>query len=325
MHLTSPHTRIFVAGHRGLVGSAMVRSLERAGYTDVLTRTRSELDLRDASQVAEFFEREQPDFVVLAAAKVGGILVNAEYPADFLEQNLAIQLSVLQAAHATGVGQRGRVVFLGSSCIYPKHTPQPIREEYLLTGPLEETNEAYAIAKIAGLKLAEAYHKQHGDDFFSVMPTNLYGPGDNFDLRSSHVLPALIRKFHEAKESGHTPVTIWGTGTPRREFLYSDDLGDALRFMLETPRDRLDEAAPGGFLNVGVGEDLTILELAHLVQRVVGHEGELVLDRTKPDGTPRKLMDVSRMAALGWKASTPLEEGVAEAYEWFVEQHATEV
>lgn len=317
MHLTSLDARIFVAGHRGLVGSAVVRRLQASGYTNLVIRSRSELDLRDQATVRAFFEAERPDFVVLAAAKVGGILANSTYPADFLTENLAIEQSVVGAAHAVGVD---RLVFLGSSCIYPKHAPQPIREEHLLTGPLEPTNEAYAIAKIAGLKLCEAYHRQHGDDFVSLMPTNLYGPGDNFDLQGSHVLPALIRKFHEAKLSGDPPVTLWGSGTPLREFLYSDDLADAIVHVLQTPEAELRRAAPDGLFNVGVGEDLSIRALAELVREVVGSQAKIVHDTTKPDGTPRKLLDVSRIHSTGWRARTPLREGIAFAYHWYLDQ-----
>lgn len=317
MHLTDLDAPIYVAGHRGLVGSAVVRRLEAAGCTNLLTRTRAELDLRDRAAVDAFFAETQPHFVVLAAAKVGGILANSTYPADFIADNLAIALNGIEAAHASGVGQRGRLVFLGSSCIYPKHAPQPMREEHLLTGPLELTNRPYAIAKIAGLELAESFHRQHGDDFVSLMPTNLYGPGDNFDLAASHVLPALLRKFHEAKGTAE-PVTLWGSGTPRREFLLADDLADAVLFTLRQPEDALREAAPDGVLNAGVGEDVTIRELAELVREVVGADNEIVLDASKPDGTPRKLLDVSRMQRLGWTAQTPLREGIALTYRWFL-------
>lgn len=321
MHLTDTSARIYVAGHRGLVGSAVVRRLERAGYQNLLLRTSSELDLREGARVDAFFEEERPEYVVLAAARVGGILANDRFPADFIGDNLAIQTNVIRAAHRAGVK---RLVFLGSSCIYPKHAPQPMKEEHLLTGPLEPTNEWYAVAKIAGLKLCEAYHRQHGDDFVSLMPTNLYGPGDNFDLQTSHVLPALLRKFHEAKHEAapDEPVTLWGSGTPRREFLYSDDLADAVLFVLELPEADLRTAAPDGLLNVGVGEDVEIRELAEVVRRVVGSESEIRYDRTKPDGTPRKLMDVSRLHALGWRAETPLEEGIRRTYDWYLEQLA---
>ncbi|MEX2526753.1 MAG: GDP-L-fucose synthase [Gemmatimonadota bacterium] len=328
MHLTDPQTRIFVAGHRGLVGSAVADRLAQAGFSNLLVRTRRELDLRSQAAVQAFFQGERPQVVVLAAAKVGGILANDRYPADFLGQNLEIQNNVIGAAHAAGVE---RLIFLGSSCIYPKHAPQPMKEEHLLTGPLEPTNQWYAVAKIAGLMYTEALRRQHGADYWSLMPTNLYGPGDNFDLETSHVLPALIRKFHEAKGAGadgkgidgtrghgkDAPVTLWGTGSPRREFLYNQDLADAVVHVLQTPGERLAEVAPDGILNVGVGEDISIRELAELVRRVVGGEGEIVLDTSKPDGTPRKLLDVSRMKALGWTAPTGLEEGVRRTYEWY--------
>ena len=318
MHLRDQQQSIFVAGHRGLVGSAVVRALHATGYQNIVTRARAELDLRDQAATRRFFEEARPDFVVLSAAKVGGILANDRAPADFIGQNLQIQNNVIQAAHDVGVE---RLVFLGSSCIYPKHAPQPTREEHLLTGPLEPTNEWYAVAKIAGLKLCEAFHRQHGDDFVSLMPTNMYGPGDNFDLETSHVLPALIRKFHEAKEAGNLPVTLWGSGSPRREFLYSDDLADAIRFALEVPEEDLRAAAPDGLLNVGVGEDLTIRELAEVVRDIVGSSSEIVWDSSKPDGTPRKLLDVSRLRSLGWTATTPLRGGIEASYAWF-QEHA---
>jgi GDP-L-fucose synthase len=300
--------KIFVAGHRGLVGSALVRRLEAGGYDRVVTRTRAELDLEDGPAVDRFFDEERPDYVFLAAAKVGGILANSSYPADFLRANLAIQLNVIEAARRSGVE---RLMFLGSSCIYPKLAPQPIKEEYLLTGPLEPTNEWYAIAKIAGVKLCEAYNRQHGTRYVSVMPTNLYGPGDNFDLRGSHVLPALIRKFHEAKVSGLPAVTVWGTGAPRREFLHVDDMADACVFLMES-------GAPAALVNVGTGSDVTIAEVASLVREVVGYEGEVAYDRSKPDGTPRKLLDVSRLRELGWSPRIGLREGLASTYEWYV-------
>ena len=324
----TPSSRIFVAGHRGLVGSAVVRALRAAGYLDLLTRTRAELDLTDGRATRAFFEAERPDGVVMAAARVGGILANDTYPADFIADNLAIALSTVEAAHETGLGQRGRFVFLGSSCIYPKMAPQPMREEHLLTGPLEPTNRPYALAKIAGLELCQSFHRQHGDDMVSLMPTNLYGPDDNFDLGSSHVLPALIRKFHEARgaapDGSDAPVTLWGSGTPRREFLHADDLAEAVRFVMELPQDRLREAAPDGMLNAGVGEDLTIRELAETVRDVVGSESEIVLDASKPDGTPRKLMDVSRLHGLGWRAQIGLRDGIAAVYDTFREREAAE-
>jgi len=299
-----------VAGHRGLVGSAIVRRLEVLGCHNVLVRSHSELDLREQAAVDDFFREHRPEFVFLAAAKVGGILANATHPAEFLRDNLAIQTNVIHAAWMHGAK---KLLFLGSSCIYPRLAPQPIKEEYLLTGPLEATNEAYAIAKIAGLKLAAAYHAQYGFSAISIMPTNLYGPGDNFDLQTSHVLPAIIRRFHEAKISGSSSVTLWGTGTPRREFLYVDDLANAACFLMET----YDEP---DLLNVGVGEDLTIADLAALVARIVGYSGRIVFDPSRPDGTPRKLLDVSRIHALGWQALIPLEKGIALTYEWYLKQ-----
>ena len=301
-------SRVYVAGHRGLVGLAIVRRLETLGCRNLLLRSRSELDLRAQGAVEEFFREHRPEFVFLAAAKVGGIMANATHPAEFLHDNLAIQTNVIQASWVHGVK---KLLFLGSSCIYPKLATQPIKEEYLLTGPLEPTNEAYAIAKIAGLKLAAAYHTQYGFSAISLMPTNLYGPGDNFDLQSSHVLPAMIRRFHEAKISGAPSVTLWGTGTPRREFLHVDDLADAACFVMENYN------SPD-LLNVGVGEDLTIADLASLVVRIVGYSGRIVFDASRPDGTPRKLLDVSRIKALGWQARIPLDQGVASTYEWYV-------
>jgi len=300
---------IFVAGHRGLVGSAIVRRLREKGYDNLLLKTRSELDVTDQAAVRAFFESERPDHVVLAAAKVGGILANSTYPADFIYQNLAIEVNIIHEAWRAGVQ---KLLFLGSSCIYPKLAPQPLKEEYLLISSLEATNEAYAIAKIAGLKMCEFYNRQYGARFISVMPTNLYGPGDNFDLNTSHVLPAMIRKFHEAKTRGDDAVTLWGTGTPRREFLHVDDLADACVFLLE----RYDDP---GFLNIGCGEDVTIRELAELVRSVVGFTGDILWDSTKPDGTPQKLLDVSKLKALGWSASTSLETGVLNTYRWYLE------
>ena len=298
---------IFVAGHRGLVGSAIVRRLQSAGYSNLLLAGRDELDLRVQPAVDDFFSRHRPEYVFLAAAKVGGILANNTRPAEFLGENLAIQTHVIDAAWRHGAQ---KLLFLGSSCIYPKFAPQPIREDSLLTGPLEPTNEWYAIAKIAGIKMCQAYRRQYGFAAISLMPTNLYGPGDNFDLENSHVLPALMRKFHEAKVNGSPEVVIWGTGSPRREFLHVDDLADATLFLMtnyDSPE----------IVNVGTGEDLTIKELAEMIGRLTGYQGRMVLDASKPDGTPRKLLDVSRLQALGWKAAIPLEQGVAETYRWF--------
>ena len=301
-------SKIFVAGHNGLVGSAIVRNLKSQGYTNLVLRSRKQTDLTQSAAVATLFEAERPEYVFLAAAKVGGILANSTYPADFIRDNLAIELNVIDAAYKSGVK---KLEFLGSSCIYPKLAPQPMKEEYLLTGALEPTNEWYAIAKIAGIKLCQAYRQQYGFNAISLMPTNLYGPGDNFDLNNSHVLPALIRKFHEAKIEARKEVVIWGTGTPRREFLHVDDLAAAAVFLME----RYDGSE---IVNVGVGEDVTIAELAALVKRVVGFEGNLVFDTTKPDGTPRKLLDVSRLSALGWRSTTTLEQGIASTYHWFL-------
>jgi GDP-L-fucose synthase len=304
----SQTSRVFVAGHRGLVGSAIVRRLQAIGCRNVLVRAGSELDLRRQEAVNDFFREHKPEVVFLAAAKVGGILANLTHPAEFLHDNLAIQTNVIHAAWTHGAR---KLLFLGSSCIYPRLAPQPLKEEYLLSGPLEVTNEAYAIAKIAGLKLAAAYHAQYGFSTISLMPTNLYGPGDNFDLESSHVLPALIRRFHEAKVSNAPSVTLWGTGTPRREFLHVDDLADAACFLMEN----YNSPDP---LNVGVGNDLTIAELAALVARIVGYSGRLVFDSSRPDGTPRKLLDVSRLSTLGWRARIPLEQGIASTYDWYL-------
>ncbi|MFM0499410.1 GDP-L-fucose synthase family protein [Paraburkholderia caffeinilytica] len=304
--------RIFVAGHRGMVGSALVRRLHADGYANVVTRTRAELDLTDQTAVNGFFEREKIDVVLLAAARVGGILANASQPGEFIYENLVIETNVIHAAYRAQVE---RLVFFGSSCIYPKQCPQPIREEYLLTSPLEPTNDAYAIAKIAGLKLCEAYNREYNTQYVSLMPTNLYGPNDNYDLNSSHVLPALLRKAHEAKVNGSATLTVWGSGTPRREFLHVDDLAAATLFVLE-------HNVTEGLFNVGVGEDLSIRELAECICKVAGFEGELVFDASKPDGTPRKLLDVSRLAQMGWHATIALEEGIASTYREFVELHA---
>ncbi|WP_327255024.1 GDP-L-fucose synthase family protein [Streptomyces sp. NBC_01244] len=304
-----PSARVFVAGHRGLVGSAVVRRLTADGY-EVLTRGRADLDLRDAAATAAYLRDARPDAVVLAAAKVGGIMANSTFPVQFLEDNLKIQLSVVAGAHAAEVG---RLLFLGSSCIYPKLAPQPISEDALLTGPLEPTNEAYALAKIAGIVQVQSYRKQYGASYISAMPTNLYGPGDNFDLESSHVLPALIRRFHEAAAEGREEVTLWGSGTPRREFLHVDDLAAACAVLLR----EYDGAEP---VNIGCGEDLTIRTLAETVAEVTGFRGRLAWDTSKPDGTPRKLLDVTRLRALGWKPAVPLREGIAATYAWWREQ-----
>lgn len=301
---------IYVAGHRGLVGSALVRRLRSAGYTNLLTRTRAELDLTDRVAVDRFFASEKPAYVFLAAAKVGGILANSTYPADFLRENLAIQCNVIDAAYRHEVS---KLLFLGSSCIYPKFAPQPITEDALLTGALEPTNEPYAVAKIAGIKMCQAYNAQYGANYISVMPTNLYGPGDNFDLQSSHVLPALIRKFHEAKVAGAPHVVVWGTGSPRREFLHVDDLADACLFLME-------RHSGSQIINAGVGEDISIAELAHLIRDVVGYGGELTFDTGKPDGTPRKLLDVSRLAGMGWRPRISLRAGIEQTYRWYLEQ-----
>ena len=308
-----------MAGHRGLVGSALVRRLEKDGYPNLILATRSELDLRDQAAVSRFFARQLPEFVFLAAAKVGGILANSSKPAEFLYENLAIQTNVIHAAWQSGAQ---KLVFLGSSCIYPQLAPQPIKEEYLLTEPLEPTNDAYAIAKIAGLKLAAAYRKQYGFRAVSLIPTNLYGPGDNFDLETSHVLPAMIRRFHEAKLSKAPSVTLWGTGTPRREFLHVDDLAAAACFVMKN----YEGGEPlGDLLNVGIGEDLSIAELADMVARIIGYSGEIRFDPSRPDGTPRKLLDVSRIHSLGWQARISLEDGIAATYEWYCANAPTTV
>jgi GDP-L-fucose synthase len=304
--------KVYIAGHRGLVGSAIWRHLEVQGFTSLVGATSSELDLRDREATSTFFARERPDVVIDAAAKVGGILANSTYPADFLSENLRIQVNLMDAAKVAGVD---RLLFLGSSCIYPKYAEQPIKESSLLTGALEPTNDAYAIAKIAGILQVQANRRQHGRRWISAMPTNLYGPNDNFDPQTSHVLPALIRRFHEAKESGASEVVLWGTGSPLREFLHVDDLAAASLFLLEN----YDSADT---INVGVGEDLTIRELAEMVANVVGYKGELVLDTSKPDGTPRKLLDVSKINDLGWMATIPLRDGIAATYEWFLENRS---
>lgn len=296
-----------------MVGSAIHRKLMVMGYTNIITRTSSELDLRVQEPVNEFFESERPDYVFLAAAKVGGIMANNLYRADFLYENLMIQSNVIHSAYATRVS---KLMFLGSSCIYPKLAPQPMKEEYLLTGLLETTNEPYAIAKIAGIKMCDAYRAQYGCNFISVMPTNLYGPNDNYDLQNAHVLPTLIRKFHEAKQNGDPAVTIWGTGTPRREFLHADDLAEACVYLMENYSEE-------GLVNIGTGEDVTITELAMLIKEIVGYEGALVYDHTKPDGTPRKLMDVSKLTNLGWKYSIELKEGLKRVYDDYLNFHAS--
>lgn len=301
--------KIFVAGHRGMVGSAIVRRLELDGYTNIVRRTRDELDLLNQAATEAFFRQERPDFVFLAAARVGGIQANNSYRAEFIYRNLMIEANVIHAAWQAGVRH---LCFLGSSCIYPRDCPQPIKEEYLLTGALEQTNEPYAIAKIAGLKLCESYNRQYGTAFFSVMSTNLYGPNDSYDLARSHVLPALIRKAHEAKAKGEGEIVVWGSGKPRREFLYVDDLADACVFLMERQVEQ-------GLFNVGTGTDISIRELAEIVMEVIGLEGRISFDATKPDGTPRKLLDVSRMKSLGWEAKVPLREGIARAYRSYVD------
>ena len=306
-------SKIFVAGHRGLVGGAILRRLEAEGYANLVTRTRQELNLTDPIAVRDFFETEKPTHVFLAAAKVGGILANNTYPADFIRENLQIQTNVIDSAYQSGVE---KLAFLGSSCIYPKFAEQPMREDALLSGKLEPTNDAYAIAKIAGIIMCQAYRRQHGFDAISLMPTNVYGPGDNFDLESSHVLPALIRRFHEAKEAGADEVTVWGTGKPMREFIHCDELAEACVFLMNNYSD-------GEIVNVGTGVDVTIRELAETIRDVVGFRGELVWDTSKPDGTPRKLMDVSKLEGIGWKSSLSLKDGVASTYAWFLDQMET--
>jgi len=305
------NSKIYVAGHRGMVGSAIYRKLVKEGYTNIITKTSAELDLRDQKAVSEFFAEEKPDYVFLAAAKVGGIVANNTYRADFLYENLAIQNNVIHSAYENDAK---KLMFLGSSCIYPKLAPQPLKEEYLLTGLLEETNEPYAIAKIAGIKMCDAYRAQYGCNFISVMPTNLYGYNDNYHPQNSHVLPALIRKFHEAKVSAAPEVIVWGSGSPMREFLFADDLANACYFLMDSYNEPT-------LINIGTGVDLTIKDLALLIKKTVGYEGNLVFDSTKPDGTPRKLMDVSKLHNLGWKHQIDLEEGIKLAYEDFLEKH----
>jgi GDP-L-fucose synthase len=321
------HARIYVAGHRGLVGSAIVRRLQAAGHDRLITRTHAELDLTDSAATQRFFDEERPDYVFLAAAKVGGIVANNSYPADFIRDNLAIQSSVIHAAYKAGVR---RLLFLGSSCIYPKLAPQPMPESSLLTGPLEPTNRPYALAKIAGIEMCWSYNRQYGTQYLAAMPTNLYGPGDNYHLQNSHVIPALLRKFHEAKQAGAASVTVWGTGTPRREFLYSDDMADACVFLMNLDDGRYqallgsDETVSGRFepplINVGVGDDIAIKDLAALVRDTVGFEGRIEFDTSKPDGTPRKLMDVSRLSGAGWSARTSLAQGLQRAYRAMLEE-----
>lgn len=321
------NAKIYVAGHRGLVGSALVRNLRQAGYDNLVLRTHAELDLTRQVDTEAFFAQEKPDYVFLAAAKVGGILANNIYPAEFIRDNLAIQANIIHAAY---LNQVKRLMFLGSSCIYPKMAPQPMNEASLLTGPLEPTNRPYALAKIAGIEMCWSYNRQYGTKYLSAMPTNLYGPGDNYHPENSHVIPALLRKFHEAKQAGAAQVVVWGTGTPRREFMYSEDMAAACIYLMQLPDERYetllgsDESKSGKFepplVNIGVGHDVTIAELADTVRRVVGYEGEIVFDTTKPDGTPRKLMDVSRLAGMGWQARTALADGLAVAYAEFAAQ-----
>lgn len=319
------NAKIYVAGHRGMVGSAIARNLQAKGYSNIVTRTHAELDLIDQAAVDRFFAEEKPDYVFLAAAKVGGIIANNTYPAQFIRENLAIQTNIIHAAYVNNVS---RLMFLGSSCIYPKHAPQPMKEEHLLTGSLEPTNRPYALAKIAGVEMCWSYNRQYGTKYLAVMPTNLYGPGDNYHPENSHVIPALIRKFHEAKVANAPSVTVWGTGTPRREFLYSEDMADACVFLMNLPDEKYDsllgsdESKTGRFepplVNVGVGEDMTINALAETIGQVVRFEGNISFDTSKPDGTPRKLMDVSTLAGLGWKAATSFEAGITQAYAAFL-------
>lgn len=303
--------RIYIAGHRGLVGSALVRALKSKGFTNIITRTSKELDLRSQSEVMKFFNEEKPEYVFLAAAKVGGIHANNTFPAEFIYDNLMIETNIIHAAYLNDVE---KLLFLGSSCIYPKFAPQPMKEEYLLDGKLEPTNEPYAIAKIAGIEMCQAYNRQYGTNYISVMPTNLFGQNDNFDLENSHVLPALVRKFHEAKMAGSSAVTVWGTGTPRREFLHVDDLADACIYLMLNYNEN-------HIVNIGTGKDVTIEGLAKLVKEAVGYTGEIVFDTTKPDGTLRKLLDVSRLNGLGWEAKISLKQGLANTYEWYVDKY----
>ena len=305
------NSKIYVAGHRGLVGSAILRRLESEGYKNIIHKTRKELDLTRQSAVEAFFEKEKPEYVFLAAAKVGGIYANSTYPAEFIYSNLMAQANIINAAHIYGAE---KLLFLGSSCIYPRDCPQPMKEEYLLSGYLEPTNEPYAVAKIAGIKMCQSYNRQYGTNFISVMPTNLYGPNDNFDLMDSHVLPALIRKFHEAKVNDKPYVEVWGSGNPKREFLFVDDLADACLFLMEN----YDKSE---IINIGTGEDISIKELAEMVKEIAGYEGDIRFDSSKPDGTLRKLLDVSRINSLGWKAKTPLKAGIEKTYEWYKSQY----
>lgn len=302
-------SKIYVAGHNGLVGSALVRELQKKGYHNLITKTHSELDLTNQDQVEDFFQKEKPEYVFLAAAKVGGILANDIYSADFIRENLMIQTNVIDSAYKSGVK---KLLFLGSACVYPKVTPQPIKEEYLFTGELEVTNKAYALAKIAGIVMCQSYNKQYGTNFISVMPTNLYGEGDNFDLQNSHVIPAMIRKFDDAKKNDLKEVTLWGTGSPTREFLYVDDLASACVYLMNN-------YSSSEIINIGLGEDLSILELANVVKKVVGYEGDIKWDSTKPDGTPRRLLDVSKIKALGWTSNIGLEEGLKKTFMWYKE------
>ena len=311
--MITPSSKIYIPGHTGLVGSAITDNLQKHGYANMLTATIEQLDLRNQQAVDAFFSKEKPEAVIIAAAVVGGIMANSTYPWQFLYDNLMIEANIIHAAHQNGVQD---LIFLGSSCIYPKLAPQPLKEEYLLTGPLEPTNEWYAIAKITGIKLCQALNRQYGRNYISLMPTNLYGPGDNFDLETSHVFPAMIRKFHEAKTNGHAPVTLWGTGSPRREFLHVNDLAAAIRFIME-----YNKSLPYDLINVGTGEDLTIKEHAETIQKVVGHNGPIEWDNSKPDGTPRKLMDAGRLKALGWKPGIEIEEGISQTYKWFIDAY----
>jgi len=314
-------SKIYIAGHSGLVGSSILRKLKSEGYKNIVLHTHRDLNLCNQSETESFFRKEKPEYVFLAAAKVGGIWANSTYPAEFIYHNLAIQINVIHSAYLHGVK---KLLFLGSSCIYPKFCPQPMREEYLLTGLLEPTNEPYAMAKIAGIKMCEAYNRQYGTNFISVMPTNLYGPGDNFDLETSHVLPALVRKFHEAKVQGNSkPMTIWGTGTPRREFLHVNDLADACVFLMnhfDIPPSTSNLQPLSSFINIGVGKDITIRELAELIGEIEDFKGEIIFDHSKPDGTPRKLLDVKRLEALGWKPKIGLREGLEETYKWYLKK-----